>query len=241
MPSRAPDPNADKQFAIKRWVNWDTTVAEVEWPDQNSLVPGWQPGPTRDFFDADDTVFDEISDGDLVTNILDRRELATRTDDDGVSDNISYPFDFGCDSDVSSVSGLQCELTGNRALFLASVERLRADSPFNMSRGFAVMAELDDNPDVEFWGEDGGDGCTVGVCNVEHNGPSDDDFEDDRAFEVAAPRVFRVSRLYFSEQAGRHDTAARAVRASADAAARAVGEEFSRVVAFGVLRQEDAR
>lgn len=175
--ARDVDPNADKQFAIKRWVNWNTSVAEVEWPDQNPIVPGWQPGPTRDFFDASGTASNEIEDGDLVTNILDRRELATRVDDDGTNDNISYPFDFGCDSDVSSLPGFQCELTGNRALFLASVERLRADSPFNMSRGFAVMAELDDNPDVEFWGDDGGDGCTVGVCNVEHNGPSDDEFD----------------------------------------------------------------
>jgi hypothetical protein len=72
--------------------------------------------------------------------------------------------------------GTQCELTGNRALFLAEVARLRSDSPFNMSHGFALFTIADDNPDVEFWGDDGGDGCTVGVCNVEHNGPTDDDY-----------------------------------------------------------------
>ena len=176
--SRAGDPNADKEFAVKRWVNWDTTVAEVSWPDQNSQVVGYQPGPTRDFFDASDTSFDEILDGDLVTNILDRRERSTPESalNDSLNDNPSYPFDFGCDSDVSSDPGFQCELTGNRTLFLASIERLRFDSPFNMSRGIVVWAELDDNPDVEFWGDDGGDGCTVGVCNAEHNGPSDDEY-----------------------------------------------------------------
>jgi len=176
--SRTGDPDADKVFAIKRWVNWDTTVAEVQWPDQFPNIPGWQPGDTRDFFDADGTTFNEVSDGDLVTNILDRRETSTEDDldGDGVSDHPSYPDAFGCDSDFSSQSGFQCELVGNRALFLGEVERLRSDSPFNLSRGFIQMAELDDNPDVEFWGDDGGDGCLNGVCNVEHNGPSDDEF-----------------------------------------------------------------
>ena len=42
--SRSGDPDADKVFAIKRWVNWDTAVAEVQWPDQNPNIPGWQPG-----------------------------------------------------------------------------------------------------------------------------------------------------------------------------------------------------
>jgi uncharacterized repeat protein (TIGR01451 family) len=179
--SRTGDPDADKAFAIKRWVNWDTTVAEVQWPDQFPNIPGWQPGDTRDFFDASGTSFDEISDGDLVTNILDRRELSTETSGGEVNDHPSYPEDFGCDSDVSSESGLQCELTGNRALFLGSVERLRSDSPFNLSRGVILFAELDDNPDVEFWGGEfepgpGDDGCDEGVCNVEHNGPSDDEY-----------------------------------------------------------------
>ncbi|HJQ72791.1 MAG TPA: carboxypeptidase regulatory-like domain-containing protein [Actinomycetota bacterium] len=183
--SRTGDPDADKVFAIKRWVNWDTAVAEVQWPDQFPNIPGWQPGDTRDFFDADDTVFNEIADGDLVTNILDRRETDSIGDtdgdgdvdsDDGTSDNPSYPDAFGCDSDASSASGFQCELTGNRALFLASVERSRPDAGFNLSRGIIQFAELDDNPDVEFWGDDGGDGCTEGVCNVEHNGPSDDEY-----------------------------------------------------------------
>jgi uncharacterized repeat protein (TIGR01451 family) len=179
--SRTGDPDADKAFAIKRWVNWDTTVAEVQWPDQFPNIPGWQPGDTRDFFDASGTSFDEISDGDLVTNILDRRELSTETSGGEVNDHPSYPEDFGCDSDVSSESGLQCELTGNRALFLGSVERLRPDSPFNLSRGVILFAELDDNPDVEFWGGEfepgpGDDGCDEGVCNVEHNGPSDDEY-----------------------------------------------------------------
>jgi uncharacterized repeat protein (TIGR01451 family) len=182
------DVNADKEFAIKRWVNWETTVAEVQWPDQYPNIPGWQPGDTRDFFDADDTTFNEISDGDLVTNILDRRELSDEIDEGGeINDHPSYPFDFGCETDVSSVSGLQCELTGNRALFLASVERLRSDSPFNLSRGVILFAELDDNPDVEFWGDDGGDGCTVGVCNVEHNGPSDDEYIVDTAVVEDGP------------------------------------------------------
>jgi len=176
--SRTGDPDADKQFAIKRWVNWDTAVYEVQWPDQYPNIPGWQPGDTRDIYDADGASFNEISDGDLVTNILDRRETDTESDldEDGVSDHPSYPDAFGCDTDFSNAPGFQCELVGNRALFLGEVARLRNDSPFNLSRGFMQFAELDDNPDVEFWGDDGGDGCTEGVCNVEHNGPSDDEY-----------------------------------------------------------------
>ncbi|HUF90503.1 MAG TPA: hypothetical protein VMR66_11065, partial [Gemmatimonadota bacterium] len=170
------DPNADKEFAIKRWVNWDTAVYEVQWPDQYPDIPGWHPGDTRDIYDADGATFDEISDGDLVTNILDRRELATRTSGGEPNDHPSYPFDFGCDTDVSTEPGFQCELTGNRALFLGEVARLRFDSPFNLARGVILFRTLDDNPDIEFWGDDGGDGCTVGVCNVEHNGPSDDEY-----------------------------------------------------------------
>jgi uncharacterized repeat protein (TIGR01451 family) len=158
-------------------VNWLTTVYEVQWPDQYPNIPGWQPGDTRDIFDADDTSFNRIFDGDLVTNILDRRELSDRVTDED-SDHPSYPRSFGCDFDVDSDEpGFQCELVGNRALFLAKIERLRFDSPFNLSRGFVEFAELDDNPDVEFWGDDGSDGCTDGVCNVEHNGPSDDYYE----------------------------------------------------------------
>jgi uncharacterized repeat protein (TIGR01451 family) len=185
--SRTGDPDADKVFAIKRWVNWNTAVYEVEWPDQYPNIPGWQPGDTRDFNDADGRIKREILDGATVDNILDRRETSTEEDlnDDGVNDDeLSYPDAFGCDFDIDpDQSGFQCELVGNRALFLAEVGRLRPDSPFNLSRGFIEMGELDDNPDVEFWGgarEDEGppytDGCEEGVCNVEHNGPSDDEY-----------------------------------------------------------------
>ena len=169
------DPNADKEFAIKRWVNWDTAVYEVQWPDQYPEIPGWQPGDTRDIYDADGATFNEISDGDLVTNILDRRELSTETADGDPNDHPSYPADFGCDPGNAAGPGL-CELTGNRALFLGEVARLRFDSPFNLARGVILFRTLDDNPDIEFWGDDGGDGCLNGVCNVEHNGPSDDEY-----------------------------------------------------------------
>jgi uncharacterized repeat protein (TIGR01451 family) len=176
------DPNADKEFAVKRWVNWDTAVYEVQWPDQYPNIPGWQPGDTRDIYDASDSEFSEIGDGDLVTNILDRRELSDRRSSE-VNDHPSYPDFFGCDFDSTSEhSGFQCELTGNRALFLGEVARLRFDSPFNLSRGYLLWSIVDDSPDIEFWGEDftpGGsedDGCTVGVCNAEHNGPSDDQY-----------------------------------------------------------------
>jgi hypothetical protein len=64
---RDPDPNADKLFAVKRWVNWDTAVAEVEWPTQTTAGAPWYPGDTRDFFDAFLTEYNEIEDGDLVT------------------------------------------------------------------------------------------------------------------------------------------------------------------------------
>lgn len=199
------NPNADKVFAVKRWVNWDTAVFEVQWPDQNPNIPGWQPGPTRDIYDADDASFSEISDGDLVTNILDRRDTGEEEDldGDGVSDHPSYPDAFGCDSDLDPLpaNGIhECELVGNRALFLGEVARLRFDSPFNLSHGFILWTLVDDNPDAEFWGENptnDGDGCLNGVCNAEHNGPSDDDYSVDLVTRDEAVNEFDANNNVF--------------------------------------------
>ncbi|MBW3660156.1 MAG: DUF11 domain-containing protein [Gemmatimonadetes bacterium] len=165
------DPNAcDKEFAIKRWVNWDARVFEVTWPNN--------PGPTRDIHDDPEATFNEISDGGQIVNILDRRELAAADDD-----NPSYPGVDGCAPGNAAATAFNianaCELTGNRVLFMSEVRRLRSDSPFNISRGRMVWDITDDTPDVDFWGEDpgnDGDGCDNGVCNAEHNGPSDDQY-----------------------------------------------------------------
>jgi len=155
----------DKAIAIKRWVNWDTGVYELDWPNarfDGDPDPASEPG-ALDPTDDTDATFTPIADGGLVTNILDRRE----TDVEG-----------GCTS-----ASPDCELTGNRALFFGRVQRLRNDSPFNIARGVIAFDVTDDSPNVQFWGEDatnggnaGDDGSSVGVPNVEFNGPSDDQY-----------------------------------------------------------------
>ncbi|MDX1661441.1 MAG: carboxypeptidase-like regulatory domain-containing protein, partial [Gemmatimonadota bacterium] len=178
------NPNAcDKEFAIKRWVNWDTSVYEVTWPDQNGDVDGWQPGPTRDIYDASGADFNEISNGGTIVNILNRRTGDPEDEDDQPGLNESYTDQYGCtdadwDGQRPPVEGA-CELITNRTLFLSEVKRLRNDSPFNLSRGIMRWRVTDDVPNLDFWGEDpgnDGDGCDNGVCNAEHNGPSDDQY-----------------------------------------------------------------
>lgn len=155
----------DKAIAIKRWVNWDTSVSELTWPNaRQDGVPATTDDraaldPTQD----PDATFTPIAEDGVITNILDRRETAA---------------EGGC-----TTAPADCELTGNRAMFFASVQRLRNDSPFNIARGVIAFNVTDDSPNVQFWGEDAGnggsageDGSSVGVPNVEFNGPSDDQF-----------------------------------------------------------------
>jgi uncharacterized repeat protein (TIGR01451 family) len=149
----------DKDFAIKRWVNWDIRVFELTWPNN--------PGPTRDPHDDPEATFTPITNGSTFTNVLSR----------GIGAD--------CSEDASSAAGFQCRLLGDEHLFISEVRRLRADSPFNISRGRMIWTITSgDVPDLDFFGEDpgnDGDGCLNGVCNAEHNGPADDQFWIDSA------------------------------------------------------------
>ena len=146
--SAATSTPCDKDFAIKRWVNWDIRVFELGGFDT--------PNETRDPHDSPGGgTFTSISNGSTFTNILSR----------GVG--------------ADCVGGI-CTLIGDNHKFISEVRRLRPDGPFNVSRGRMVWEVTDDVPDVDFFGEDvanDGDGCDNGVCNVEHNGPSDDQFK----------------------------------------------------------------
>ena len=144
--SDAPATRCDKDFAIKRWVNWDVRVFELVWPNE--------PGPTRDPHDDPAAVFTPVTNNSTFTNVLRR----------------------GFGAVCPGTPGGRCDLR-EEFLFISEVRRLRPDSPFNISRGTMVWDVTDDVPDVDFFGEDPGnstDGCDVGVCNAEHNGPSDD-------------------------------------------------------------------
>jgi hypothetical protein len=101
----------DKEFAIKRWVNWDTRVAELSGYLSQS-DPDDQTDPPA--------VFDDISDGETLTNVLARAEDICVVDVDLV------------------LPGVQCELEDNRRLFYTEVTRLRADSPFQFVLGAAA-------------------------------------------------------------------------------------------------------
>jgi len=187
------DPNAcDKEFAIKRWVNWDIGLFELDWPNAN--VDGGT-GGTYDPNDDPEATFTPIADGSTVTNVLDRRELAN----EGGCAPIIIPS-------LQPAQGVnECELTGNRVLFYGEVARLRDDSPFNISSGTMVWDILDDQPDVEFFGEDAsndGDGCSVGVCNVENNGPSDDEFTIDLLTRDHAEGEFDANNNIFDGGTG---------------------------------------
>ncbi len=166
----------DKDFAIKRWVNWNIGVAELTGFDT--------PGSTRDPFDHPNTDCSsdgnggwdcdgEISNGTTVLNVLSRG--------------------FDADCGARPAPGTDCELVGDNHDFISIVGRLRPDSPFNFSRGIMRWTVTDDSPDVDFWGEGASngtdgfsdrDGCdedgTPGppwqTCNAEHNGPSDDQY-----------------------------------------------------------------
>ncbi|MDX1624634.1 MAG: carboxypeptidase-like regulatory domain-containing protein, partial [Gemmatimonadota bacterium] len=156
----------DKEFAIKRWVNWDIRVAELEWPaaeagvrdednpgqtdddcDGNSL--GGEDDPACDPHDDPRADFTFVSDGGTITNVLARVETRCDLSDFDGDGDTHGEGDFGGQPFEGA-----CELTQNRVLFISEVERLRPDSPFNMADGFMVWDVVDnDRPDVDFWGE----------------------------------------------------------------------------------------
>jgi hypothetical protein len=114
----------DKEFGIKRWVNWDTRVAELS---------GWnfQSDPDDDV----DSVFTDVADGATLTNILARTQAP-------------------CGSVVGSLGVAQaspCELVDNNFLLYTEVTRLRDDSPFQFNHGAVKLAVTDDVPDVEIF------------------------------------------------------------------------------------------
>ncbi|HUP20875.1 MAG TPA: carboxypeptidase regulatory-like domain-containing protein [Gemmatimonadota bacterium] len=168
--------DCDKQFAIKRWVNWDISVHEVDWPWAPELVntdpfdPGPNPNPVAigpSLIAAD--LSPAIEDGDEVINVLVRSEDICGGELNSNNNN----FDTRDD-----IPGVQCQITRNWTAFIGVVARLRSDSPFNFGRGIMRWDILDDSPDIDFWGEDGGDGNNVGSenRNAENNGPTDNEY-----------------------------------------------------------------
>lgn len=139
----------DKDFAIKRWVNWATTVWQVDWLDTGAAIPVEDPfdagaednplpiGPA----DIQADLFNQISDGETVTNVLSRAEDT-------------------CTADVQAgIGGVQCTLSDNLDQFMGVMWRLRNDSPFNISRGFMVWEVIDDSPNITFVGGLDPDDC----------------------------------------------------------------------------------
>jgi uncharacterized repeat protein (TIGR01451 family) len=117
----------DKEIAIKRWVNWDTSVALIVWDPATS---DGDPNGT-----GSDAVFTSVSDGATITNVLARSEPAC--------------------VDVLPDAGVQCELLGNRDNWYMEVTPLRLDSPFAaFNNGFVKFQVIDDVPDIEL-GQDG--------------------------------------------------------------------------------------
>ncbi|HET6341269.1 MAG TPA: carboxypeptidase regulatory-like domain-containing protein [Gemmatimonadota bacterium] len=129
----------DKEFAIKRWVNWDTSVAELEW-DGNGGDPNLATDPPA--------VFTDIEPGSTLSNVLARSEdVCTILLLQGVQ--------------PAQLPG-ECVLSGNSFLIYAEVDRLRADSPFTLNLGVIEAEILDDAPALEIFGEGvGNDGPGV--------------------------------------------------------------------------------
>ena len=145
----------DKEFAIKRWVNWATSVAELEW-DGQAGDPNLATDPPAEFTFIDD--------GATISNVLSRsEEVCTEVILLGLQ--------------PSQVPG-ECELEGNRFLIYAEVDRLRADSPFTLNVGVIEAEILDDAPALEIFGEDplnDGPGALDGIQNVANRGLGIDD------------------------------------------------------------------
>ncbi|HUP01057.1 MAG TPA: carboxypeptidase regulatory-like domain-containing protein [Gemmatimonadota bacterium] len=159
------DAPCDKDFAIKRWVNWETRVHELDWVEDDGICND----PFNEAcIDAGLSDFSApIADGATVTNVLAR------------ADTLCVPI-----NGTVAGAGAQC-LLDNYTQFISVVERLRDDSPFNLSKGTMVWDITDDDPDVDFLGgtggcngvgtEPAGEGPPGRVRNAECNGSSDDE------------------------------------------------------------------
>jgi uncharacterized repeat protein (TIGR01451 family) len=142
--SRATEPNGDKDFAIKRWVNWRIEVAELT-------------EDTLDFLAADPGLIASIAaDGDTLVDRLDRTPNCT-----GADDSI-------CDPDGAGPgNGLN-----NNAFIGVVISRLRLDSPFTFLAGTVDFAITDPSPDTDVADIDsdedlGGAGFTLGSITAD--------------------------------------------------------------------------
>jgi uncharacterized repeat protein (TIGR01451 family) len=120
--SRATEPNGDKDFAIKRWVNWRIEVAEL---NEDTLPPFTSAAPGL--------AATVVADGDTVANRLDR-----------TPDLIGAPG-TPC---AGQADGTICTFN-NRAFIAAVITRLRLDSPFTFTTGSVDFAITDDTPDSD--------------------------------------------------------------------------------------------
>ena len=123
----------DKDFAIKRWVNWRIEIAELTATDQTvdseavgSRRPGLQGLPPEAFI-LDGNL---VADGDTITNRLDRTPQ------------------FAGDDCSDAPHGTRCDLS-NRAFIGIVLSRLRQDSPFTFITGNVEFAITDDVPDAD--------------------------------------------------------------------------------------------
>jgi uncharacterized repeat protein (TIGR01451 family) len=117
-------PNADKAFAIKRWVNWRIEVAELDTRNFGTLPDS--PDPLIGF---NATL---VGDGGVITNRLDRE-----------------PFCPNLAGGGAPVQGTVCALFSNRAFFAIVISRLRLDSPFTFVEGGVEFRVTDDEPDTD--------------------------------------------------------------------------------------------
>jgi uncharacterized repeat protein (TIGR01451 family) len=120
--SRATEPNGDKDFAIKRWVNWRIEVAELNEID-TLLTDG-----VEGLLSA--TI---VADGDTVANRLDR------------TPDLLGAAGTPC---AGQVQGTLCTFN-NRAFIAAVISRFRLDSPFTFTTGRVDFAITDDSPDSD--------------------------------------------------------------------------------------------
>ncbi len=160
--SRATEPNGDKDFAIKRWVNWRIEVAELSGVD-TSLTGG-----VSGFLSAS-----TVADGDTIVNRLDRTPFCI------IPDRRPGP----------SLQGGGCFLN-NSAFIGVVISRLRLDSPFTFIFGNLHFTVTDDSPDIDIFDIDsdvtpGGVGFDdpTGTANdvegcTEANGTPCDDFAE---------------------------------------------------------------
>lgn len=173
--------DCDKQFAIKRWVNWDISVHEIDWPftQANANTDPFDAGTNGNPIAIGPSLIrgdlsDAIPDGGEIINVLFRSEDVCG-DAAGTLPNTNNMLNSDTRTDIP---GVQCQVTRNWTAFIGVVARLRADSPFNFGRGNMRWDITDDAPDIDFWGQDAGDGDNVGseARNAENNGPTDNEY-----------------------------------------------------------------